>query len=92
MAGSTATAIRPDDVRAWGREPDQVVDRIAGRFARSEARQRVRAYLVGLLGPVQRKNSWQLAEQVGDTSPYGVQHLLGRADWDPDEGWIQMIV
>ena len=84
MARSTTAAIRPDDVRAWGRQLDQVVDRIAGRFARSEARQRVRDYLVGLLSPVQRKNSWQLAEQVGDTSPYGVQHLLGRADWDPD--------
>jgi SRSO17 transposase len=81
---TTPTAVRPDDVRAWGRELDQVVDRIAGRFARSEARRRVRAYLVGLLSPVQRKNSWQLAEQLGDTSPCGVQHLLGRADWDPD--------
>src|SRR5688500_4653314 len=86
MAGSTTTtaAVRPDDVQAWGRELDRVVDRIAGRFARSEARRRVRAYLVGLLGPVQRKASWQLAEQVGDAAPYGVQHLLGRADWDPD--------
>jgi SRSO17 transposase len=85
MVGSTSTAaVGPNDVRAWGQELDQVVERIAGRFARSEARRRVRAYLVGLLGPVQRKNSWQLAEQAGDTSPYGVQHLLGRADWDPD--------
>ena len=40
---------------------------------------------MGLLGPVQRKNSWQLAEQIGDESPYGVQHLLGRADGDSDE-------
>ena len=37
MAGSTTAAIRPDDVRVWGRQLDQVVDRIAGRFARSEA-------------------------------------------------------
>src|SRR5699024_6927556 len=26
-----------------------------------------------------------LAEQIGEGSPYGVQHLLGRSDWDPDE-------
>jgi SRSO17 transposase len=81
----TATTVGPDDVCTWGRELEQVVARIAGRFARSEARGRVRAYLTGLLSPVPRKNSWQLAEQVGDTNPYGVQHLLGRADWDPDE-------
>jgi SRSO17 transposase len=55
------------------------------RFARSETRDRVRAYLVGLLAPVQRKNSWQLAERMGDDGPYGVQHLLGRSGWDPDE-------
>jgi SRSO17 transposase len=84
MAGSTSAAVRPEDVRSWAQQLDQVVARIAGRFARSEARDRVRAYLTGLLSPVQRKNGWQLAEQVGDETPYGVQHLLGRADWDPD--------
>jgi SRSO17 transposase len=41
-------------------------------------------YLKGLLSPVERKNSWQLAEQAGDSSPYAVQHLLGRARWDAD--------
>jgi SRSO17 transposase len=85
MAGSaTTTVVGPDDVGAWGRQLERVVDRIAGRFARSEARTRARAYLAGLLSPVPRKNAWQLAAQVGDASPYGVQHLLGRADWDPD--------
>jgi SRSO17 transposase len=34
--------------------------------------------------PVERKNGWQLAGQAGDTAPYGVQHLLGRAQWDAD--------
>jgi SRSO17 transposase len=34
---------------------------------------------------VERKNSWQLAEVVGNTTPYGIQHLLGRANWDADE-------
>jgi SRSO17 transposase len=38
-----------------------------------------------LLGPTERKNGWQLAEQAGETTPYGVQHLLGRASWDADE-------
>jgi SRSO17 transposase len=35
-----------------------------------------------LLSPVERKNGWQLAEANGDATPYGVQHLLGRAQWD----------
>ena len=42
------------------------------------------AYLAGLLSPAERKNSWQLAEISGDPNPYGFQHLLGRADWDPN--------
>jgi SRSO17 transposase len=40
--------------------------------------------LAGLLSPAERKNSWQLAEINGAANPYGFQHLLGRADWDPE--------
>src|SRR3954467_11299998 len=82
---STGSAVRPEDVHRWGQQLDELAPRIGARFPRSETRDRVRAYLVGLLGPVQRKNSWQLAEHIGEHAPYGVQHLLGRSDWDPDE-------
>jgi SRSO17 transposase len=82
---STGSAVRLDDIRDWGLQLDSVARRIGARFARSETRGRVRSYLIGLLAPVQRKNSWQLAEQIGEDDPYGIQHLLGRSDWDPDE-------
>lgn len=81
---STGSAVSLEDVQDWGMQVDEVARRIAGRFPRSETRDRVRAYLVGLLGPVQRKNAWQVAELIGDADPYGVQYLMGRADWDPD--------
>ncbi|SAL07157.1 hypothetical protein AWB78_08447 [Caballeronia calidae] len=42
------------------------------------------AYLKGLLGTVERKNGWQLAEWIGEATPDGVQHLLERAQWDAD--------
>jgi SRSO17 transposase len=58
--------------------------RLAPYFARSESRQRALAYLRGLLSPTGRKNSWQLAEVSGEATPYGFQHLLGRADWEAD--------
>jgi hypothetical protein len=70
---STGSAVRTEDVRQWGQQLDEVAHRIGARFPRSETRDRVRAYLVGLLGPVQRKNAWQVAEQIGDAEPYGVQ-------------------
>src|SRR3954451_18311549 len=81
---STGPVVVFGDVSAWGQELDAVARRIGARFPRTETRDRVRAYLIGLLGPVQRKNSWQLAEQIGDADPYGVQYLMGRAEWDPD--------
>jgi SRSO17 transposase len=49
-----------------------------------ELRWRARSYLVGLLGPVERKNGWQLAEAAGEADPWKVQHFLGRAKWDAD--------
>jgi SRSO17 transposase len=38
----------------------------------------------GLLSGAERKNGWQLAETAGHATPYGLQHLLGRARWDAD--------
>jgi SRSO17 transposase len=81
---STGSAVRTEDVHEWGQQLEEVARRIGSRFPRSETRDRVRAYLVGLLGPARRKNAWQVAEQIGDADPYGVQYLMGRADWDPD--------
>ena len=58
--------------------------RIAHRFARSEARERVRRYLAGLLGKIEHKNGWQLSEATGERYPQGVQRLLNSAEWDTD--------
>lgn len=71
-------------VRSWVKELDALNERIAQRFSRTEVRRRARTYLRGLLGSAERKNSWQLAEAAGESTPYGVQHLLGRANWDAD--------
>ena len=72
-------------LRSWTEELDTVGERIAPHFSRSELRRRAQDYLRGLLSGVERKNGWQLAEMAGDATPYGLQHLLGRANWDADE-------
>ena len=59
-------------------------ERIADRFARSEARDRAKRYLSGLLDEVRRKNGWQMAEEMGENRPRGVQHLLNDACWNAD--------
>jgi SRSO17 transposase len=71
--------------RRWVECLDEVHASIGPRFARSEQRHRVRAYLQGLLSPIERKNGWQLAEAAGEANPYGYQELLSRALWDADE-------
>jgi SRSO17 transposase len=71
-------------VQDWAAELDAVGERLGPYFARAEPRRRAVEYLRGLLSDVERKNGWQLAERLGDPTPYGVQHLLGRADWDAD--------
>src|SRR5258708_1189034 len=71
-------------LQAAAEEVPAVAARLGPRFARAEARRRAQVYLRGLLSPVERKNGWQLAEAAGDRTPYATQHLLGRADWDPD--------
>jgi SRSO17 transposase len=61
-----------------------VARRLAPYFARSQSRDRVLAYLRGLLSEAERKNSWQVAEVCGEPTPYGFQYLLSRAEWDAD--------
>ncbi|MDZ4871882.1 MAG: hypothetical protein CLLPBCKN_003571 [Chroococcidiopsis cubana SAG 39.79] len=63
--------VQVDEVNNWVNEFDAVVERIGPHFARSEARVRARDYMIGLLSPVERKNGWQLAEQVGNQTPMG---------------------
>src|SRR3954470_5852198 len=74
-----------DEAVDWARGLDELVERIAPRFCRIEPRRRVRAYLQGLLAPVERKNGWQLAENAGDPTPDGVQDFLARMRWDADQ-------
>jgi SRSO17 transposase len=72
------------EVESWAEGLEELHARIAPRFARSEQRGRVLAYLKGLLSPTQRKNGWQLAEQAGEKNPDGIQRLLNNALWDAD--------
>src|SRR5437588_11838794 len=58
--------------------------RVAKRFRRREARQRLWRYLTALFAPLPRKNGWQMAEQMGERAPDGVQELMSTARWEAD--------
>src|SRR4051794_8511281 len=80
MEGMAMAAM--DESIDWARGLDGLVEQIAPRFCRIEPRRRARAYLQGLLCPVERKNGWQLAENGGDRTPDGAQDFLARMRWD----------
>ena len=63
----------PDGIRVYDVRHSLVEfhGRFADLFARSEQRERSRSYLRGLLGGVERRNGWQLAEHLGEETPDG---------------------
>jgi SRSO17 transposase len=63
---------------------DELMLRVGSRFRRAEPRRHARAFVLGLLAPLPRKNCWTIAEHAGDATPDGMQHLLARARWDAD--------
>jgi SRSO17 transposase len=68
----------------WRAHFEELMGRIAGRFARVESRRRAKDLVVGLASELPRKNCWTIAEHVGAATPSGMQHLLCRASWDAD--------
>jgi SRSO17 transposase len=65
--------------------------RFADLFARSESRERSRAYLHGLLGGVERRNGWQLAERLGESTPDGAQRLLNGTHWSASDARDRLV-
>lgn len=77
-------AVGTKGVKSWAVELERLHERVSGRFFRHEPRRRAFGYLRGLLSGVERKNGWQLAEEVGEATPDGMQRLLATARWDAD--------
>jgi SRSO17 transposase len=55
--------------------------RFAPLFARPEPRRKAQEYVRTLMGPVERRNGWQMAEAMGDVTPDPTQRLLYHARW-----------
>ena len=69
-------------VEEWAGELYTLKGRIRACFKRVEVRERAIDYIKGLLSMVERKNGWQLAEQMGESTPDGTQRLLNGSVWD----------
>lgn len=73
-----------EELEQWQEEFEAFHVRFADLFERSESREQAKKYLRGLLAQADRKNSWQVAEVVGDAIPDRMQRLLYRVAWDAD--------
>jgi SRSO17 transposase len=72
------------EVGGWRAALDELLARFGRLFARAEPREQAGRYLEGLLGPVERKNGWQLAEAIGDARPWRTQRVLSHVLWDEE--------
>src|SRR3954466_8522713 len=79
----SAAALVPDrpDLDVFAADFEAFHARFADLFGRAEPREQAAKYVRGLLGGVERRNSWQLAEALGDAVPDRMQRLLNRATW-----------
>jgi SRSO17 transposase len=68
----------------WNDELNVLKERLGPLFVRPEPRRQAGLYLEGLLSGAQRKNGWQLAEQIGDARPWRTQRVLSHVQWDQD--------
>ncbi len=56
----------------WATAFNELSQRMKRSFIRSEPYQRALAYVQGLMSPAERKNGWQVAEEVGESTPYAM--------------------
>src|SRR5437763_16219049 len=72
------------EMGGWRAELERLLARFGRLFVRVEPRRQAGRYLEGLLGPVERKNGWQLAEAIGDARPWRTQRVLSHVLWDEE--------
>jgi SRSO17 transposase len=73
-----------EGVLGWREMLAVLQGRLGDLFGRTDAREQASLYLEGLLSAAERKNGWQLAEQIGDARPWRTQRVLSRTVWEAD--------
>jgi SRSO17 transposase len=77
------------DVATWEHEFQEFCHPFMKAFGRTEVQKEAQSYLQGLLSPMERKTSWQIAEVNGKTDPQSTQRLLRKSVVDVDEAQKQ---
>jgi SRSO17 transposase len=64
---------------------DELITQISDVFPSKQGCISAKKYLTGLLSQVEHKNNWQLAEALGETTPYKLQQFLYRGRFSADK-------
>ena len=73
------------DQRKYETEYNGLANRVGKVFASEAGFKNMQNYLRGLLGSAERKNGWQLAEYIGNETPYSIQQFIYRGRYSADE-------
>jgi len=63
---------------------EDLMNRIAQEFSSTSGLANAEKYMRGLLSPIERKNGWQMAEAMGEATPYALQQFLYRGRFSAD--------
>ncbi len=63
---------------------EELLERIRESYRTQKGWETAGKYIQGLLSGAERKNGWQLSEQLGEDTPYRLQQFLYRGAWDAD--------
>ena len=76
--------VTAERVRGWDDGFREFFLEFSHWFSRADVRWQAFKYVRGLLAPLERRNSWTLAEQAGDMTPDAMQGLLVSRCFDRD--------
>ena len=71
-------------MRKISEEFNDLMSRLAPAFASNPGFNNAKDYIKGLMGSIERKNGWQMAEYLGSTTPYSLQQFIYRGTYDAD--------
>ena len=69
----------------YASEYAKIHDRIKNVFRSELGLKNAEKYISGLLSPAERKNGWQMSEELGESTPYKMQQFLYRGSWSADD-------
>jgi len=73
------------------REFNEIMRRMGEAYARESGFKNGQRYIRDLMSEIERKNGWQMAEALGDTTPYSIQQFLYRGGVDADKARKEIV-